>query len=141
MNIGLVAACSQMLAVPAPARLLYVSPLFVKASRYASRAYPAWFILSAAHGLLDPDSVVTPVNFALTRLHKEDRHVWGIRVFEQLKRRGIEDETFVLHAGGDFAEALSGFLTIVQPLWGMSIGQQLQWYNEELREFATDDGT
>jgi hypothetical protein len=60
LDVGLV-ACSRLKADrPAPARELYVSPLFRAARAYAERRHGPgrWFILSAHHGLVDPDTVL-----------------------------------------------------------------------------------
>src|SRR3546814_2674569 len=43
---------------PAPARDLYASPWFQKARAYVERQGGAWFILSAKHGLIAPETVI-----------------------------------------------------------------------------------
>lgn len=53
-TVGLVGCTSQKLKRPAPARELYVSSLFKKASAFAERSCDRWYVLSAKHGLLHP---------------------------------------------------------------------------------------
>jgi hypothetical protein len=70
MDIGLV-ACSRLKADrPLPARELYVSPLFRAARAYAERRYGSecWLILSAKHGLVDPETVLAPYDVTLRQL-------------------------------------------------------------------------
>lgn len=54
--VGLVACSSQKLQHPAPARELYVSALFTKASAYAEQSCDRWYVLSAKHGLVRPET-------------------------------------------------------------------------------------
>ncbi len=128
MIVGLVACCKQKLAGPAPARQVYTSALFRKASGYCEARYDSWFILSAKHGLVAPDQTIEPYDCTLPRQKRTDRRAWGLRVVEQIKERGLERATFFFHAGRAYAEPLAGFLTCSFPLKGMGIGRQLAWY-------------
>jgi hypothetical protein len=58
--VGLVGCSKRKLAQPAPAALLYASPLFRLAARYCAASCGRWFVLSARHGLLAPDEAVAP---------------------------------------------------------------------------------
>ena len=66
-TVGLVACASQKLQRPAPARELYVSQLFKKASAYAGLTCDRWYILSAKHGLVHPDTVLEPTGIPTLR--------------------------------------------------------------------------
>jgi hypothetical protein len=54
---------------PAPARELYVSQLFEKASAYATAARDRRYVLSAKHGLVQPDTVLEPYDVRLGARH------------------------------------------------------------------------
>src|SRR4051794_5113257 len=56
-SITLVACCGPKLGSPARAADLYVSQLFKKVRTYVERR-GRWFILSARHGLVDPNTVI-----------------------------------------------------------------------------------
>src|SRR3546814_2942975 len=56
--VFLVACVAAKLDRPAPARDLYASPWFQKARAYVERQGGAWFILSAKHGLIAPETVI-----------------------------------------------------------------------------------
>lgn len=58
--VGLVGCASQKLKRPVPARELYVSQLFKKASAYAELTCDRWFVLSAMHGLVHSETVLEP---------------------------------------------------------------------------------
>ena len=56
-EIGLVSCTKTKLEQPAPPAELYApSPLFSKARQYCEQNHDDWFILSAKHYLLEPDS-------------------------------------------------------------------------------------
>ena len=57
-KIALVACVSRKTPRPLPAQDLYVSDWFRKASAYARRVADEWYILSAKHGLVSPDTVI-----------------------------------------------------------------------------------
>ena len=69
-----------------PARYLYTSPWFVKARRYVEARSGEWFILSAEHGLIDPDQVIAPYERTLNKMKKADRVAWGQGVCDALER-------------------------------------------------------
>src|ERR1700722_4703764 len=53
---------------PSPARDLYQSDWFPKARCYVEAIGCAWFILSAKHGLIHPDDVISPYEQTLTTM-------------------------------------------------------------------------
>ena len=72
MRIGIVACSKTKLATPAPAKDLYTSPLFKAARAYCERTYDRWFILSALHGLVEPETVIEPYDVTLARMTAAD---------------------------------------------------------------------
>lgn len=88
VSIGLVACAATKAAAPAPARLLYRSELFRRASAYAARTYDHWLILSAQHYLLHPDELVAPYDRSLAGMRKADREHWAALVESALRCGG-----------------------------------------------------
>ncbi len=133
-TIGLVGCCRRKLAEAAPALELYTSPLFRLASLYCTLSCHAWFILSARHGLVDPQQVLVPYDVTLHELGPAGRVAWALQVQEQLGKRGLLNagHRFVLHAGRVYAEPLLPYLEAEQPLRGLAIGQRLAWYRRQL---------
>ena len=64
-SIVLVSCAAQKQETPMRAADLYTSPLFRRAREYAEAHGGAWFILSALHGLLDPERTTAPYEFTL----------------------------------------------------------------------------
>lgn len=137
-NVGLVACAKTKLCVPAPARDLYQSALFKRASAYCDRTYDRWYILSAKHGLLQPDRVIEPYDKTLKTMRKEERQRWADMVFEQISAANPPDATYYFHAGQRYREFLIRRVTGALPFEGLGIGKQLAWYDAAERASAAN---
>lgn len=131
----LVGCVKEKLAVPAPARDLYVSTLFRKERQYAELSGLPWFILSAEHGLVAPDEWLAPYERYLPDTPPSFRQAWGTWVVERLAllAGGLDRKTIEIHAGSAYVDALRGGLTskgasLREPLAGLGMGQRLAWY-------------
>jgi hypothetical protein len=123
MTTVLIGCTKEKLPAEAPARELYQGRLFLASVQYAEAIGARWFVLSAAHGLVDPDAVIEPYDVALARLNAADRETWRSTVAVQLKRHVPETETLVVLAGREYA----GWRELVphaveEPLVGLSVG-------------------
>ena len=119
----------------AKARDLYCSPLWQGRRSYAEVSGLPWLILSAKYGLVDPESMIRPYDLALGDLRANQQRAWGERVVGSLQGRfgSLEGETFEVHAGAPYRDAIRAPLTqrgadITEPLAGVSQGRQPQWY-------------
>ena len=130
MRVGLVACAKTKLAHPAPARELYASQLFRLASAYCADHYDAWYVLSAAHGLVHPETVLAPYDLTLATFGWVGRHDWAVGVREHLLRLHPAHETaFYAHAGRLYCAPLQAAGLVVVPcLEGLQIGHRLRWY-------------
>jgi hypothetical protein len=129
MNIALIGCTRQKLGYPCPAHQLYSpSSLFRKARAYCERHYDAWYVLSAKHHLVHPDTVIAPYDLTLRDMSAAERRVWGRRVSKQLQALG--DHVFYGHAGRLYLENLAG-IQLVNVLEGYTIGKRLRWYNQQ----------
>ena len=130
LEVGLV-ACSRLNGDrPLSARELYVSPLFRAARAYAERRYGRWFILSARHGLVDPDQMLAPNDLSLRQLTAAEREVWGDRVGAELTDRFPAATVLWFHAGALYRDAIAPVVAhqVRAPLACLAIGQPLAWY-------------
>jgi hypothetical protein len=137
LRVGLVGCASQKLQRPAPARELYVSQLFRKASAYAEATCDRWYILSAKHGLVHPDTVLKPYDVRLGTNHPSTPPIrqWADRVREQLDTElaALNDVTLITLAGEQYRTAVRGVPWPVEvPMQGLGIGQQLGWLTGRL---------
>jgi hypothetical protein len=106
--------------------------LFIKARAYVERSSSPWFILSAEHGLLDPEAVVAPYEKTLNDLGVRERREWARKVIGEMDRRLPRCEEIVVFAGARYREFLTDYLAtrakrVVVPLEGLRIGEQLSW--------------
>lgn len=136
---GRQACAAGKLARPAPARELYTSQLFRKASTYAEAHSDHWYILSALHGLVAPEAVLEPYEVKLGHKSGPPIWEWASRVAAQLETEleGVEDRVELLVLAG---EQYRTFLARCSwparvPMAGMGIGQQLGYLTAEIRGF------
>jgi hypothetical protein len=79
-RIALVSCTATKLPRATPARDLYRGTWFSLARAWAETFADRWYILSAQHGLVNPDRVIAPYDAALTRQSSEERTAWAVRV-------------------------------------------------------------
>ena len=139
-EIGLVSCVKTKRDELATPKNLYTSDYFEKMRSYAEQHHDDWWILSAKHGLLDPDGEpIEPYNETLTGARVAKKREWSEKVAEQLddERLLTEETTLVLHAGKDYYEELLPLIedsgvTIEIPTEGLYIGEKKAWYKERL---------
>lgn len=149
MRVGLVSCVKSKQSSPAPARELYTSALFRGARRAVETTCEAWFVLSARHGLLDPDTVVEPYDDTLRTASRSRRRRWSREVLEQLRQQldGLGDHVFELHAGRSYYDhgLASGLqeagATVVIPTEGLPLGRKLAYYAERRENRAAGAST
>jgi len=129
-TIALVSCVKAKRPAPSPARDLYTSHLFRALRGYAEAIADRWFILSAEHGLVDPDRVLVPYDRTLNKMPKRERDAWaGVR--HQIAEEVPDHAEIIILAGTRYREGLEeplrvlGF-TVTVPLKGLPIGKQLQ---------------
>jgi hypothetical protein len=137
-TVVLVGCVSKKQNVRATAKDLYSSALWRKRRAYAEKSGQPWLILSAFHGVVDPDSKLDPYDLALADLPIRERRAWGVSVVQSLEAvlGSVDDVTFEIHAGTPYRASIEPLLTshgatVVCPVAGLSIGQQLAWYGRQ----------
>jgi hypothetical protein len=132
----------------AKAKDLYTGPLF-KARRKAAEASGArWFIVSALHGLVDPETVLEPYDVRLgddaprgTMFQPTRRNAiaaWGRGVTAALAALVDGRADIELHAGKDYRDGIAAahaafVASITAPAAGLGVGQQLAFYKNQTR--------
>jgi hypothetical protein len=124
---------------PAPAMDLYTSPIFMRRRAYAERLGVPWYVVSAEHGLLRPDTVVAPYDRALATQSSDYRSAWGAWVAARLRLEigRLAGAVVEVHAGDAYVRALapalaSSGICVNTPLADLRLGQQLAWYDRQL---------
>jgi hypothetical protein len=132
-TIALVACVKTKANQPRPARDLYVSDWFVKASAYAEKVADAWYILSAKHGLVGPNEMAAPYEKTLKQMPVAERRAWADQVFQDLCAVAVKPgDRIVILAGKDYrehlVEPLQAFGCRVEiPMEGLRFGNQKSW--------------
>lgn len=140
-EIGLVSCVKSKRDEPAVPKDLYTSPYFRKMRRFAEAEHDDWWILSAKHGLLDPDGdPIEPYEETLTTATSAEREIWAEEVLRTMREERLVEKPVVLviHAGKAYTEPLLRMLQsidtveIENPTAGLAIGERMSWYNERL---------
>ena len=135
-RIGLVGCVKEKRRTAAAAKDLYTSTLFMGRRRAVEQSCEQWFVLSALHGLLDPEQRVEPYDVTLNTMGRDERRRWAAGVVQALQRRlgTLQGHHFELHAGANYLEfGLIDALTqhggtVSWPTRGVPMGKQLQYY-------------
>lgn len=122
------------------AKYLYNSPLFRLAFEHARRQCDRVYILSAKHGLLDPNTKIRSYDVSLSTISPGERRAWAKRVARQLVRKEKGPAYFFFFCGSAYADELVWELRrrgisrqyVRTPLEGMGIGRQIQWHKKSL---------
>jgi hypothetical protein len=142
-RVVLVGSSGETATTPRPAAELFESPGFVAARERAARSGHRWFVVSARHGLLDPDDVVGPFDDQLGDRSLGYRVAWGEWVAAQLaERMWLSGVVVEVHGGVDFAQPLR------QPLGRRGAGVELalprMWQqpreDDDIDDIPDDDG-
>lgn len=137
--IALVACVSKKKNYVDKAENLYDSVWFRKASEYAKRKVESWFILSAKHGVLNPEDEIAPYTQTLKEMKKDYKLKWAERVKNQLDKIISQGDTVIILAGNEYRKLLLDFFNekgckVEIPLKGLRIGEQLNWLKQEIKK-------
>jgi hypothetical protein len=137
VRVALVGCAKNKRSEAAPARELYLGPLFRAALAYAELSAEEAYVASAFHGLVALDQVIGPYDRSIDDLKKKERLPWGDRVIGALAARfpGLRPELLILAGAGyhvplHVAAVMRGWTT-VSPLAGLPVGKRLRWLKNE----------
>jgi hypothetical protein len=133
--IVLVSCSKRKLANPAPARLLYCSPCFEKVRDVVEAKGARWFVLSAKHGLVAPETQVAPYYLTLNQVGIAERRAWASGVLQAMLAQVVDEQHVVIFAGRLYREFLEeplrhGGMTVTVPMEGLRQGEQLAWLSQ-----------
>lgn len=124
------------------AKNLYTSDLFKKAWTYAnSIKHDDIYILSAKHGLLNPDTEIEPYDVTLNTMKSKDKQSWVDMVMQQFQAEGIDlnNTHFIFLAGKAYCDPLiktKKFPHHERPYDGCKgIGYILQFLNNKIKNY------
>lgn len=135
MKVVLISCVSTKLEKKAPARDLYISPLFRMNYAYAESLNPdALYILSAKHGLVHPDTIIEPYNETLNTMKSHHVKDWALDVIDQMEGKiDFRNDEIIFLAGDKYRKFLQPLCRNAKvPLEGLGIGKQLGWLKKKL---------
>jgi len=138
-RLTLIGCSALKLPYAAKARDLYQGQLFKASVRYADAHDHAWAILSAEHGLVDPDGLLEPYDVRLSG-NRELQRAWARSVDLQLLDCFPHLTQTTLLAGAQYRVELAPLLqvrgiVVTAPLQSLGIGQQ----KAKLRQMLSPD--
>ncbi|MEK4427690.1 DUF6884 domain-containing protein [Paenibacillus sp. FSL M7-0802] len=140
-SIALISCGKNKLPENAAAKDLYIGDLFKKAKKYSEKHHDQYYILSALHELLGPETSIDPYNYTLNDLSKEQIISWSNNVYKQIiESIGENDKVEIsIYAGDKYRKYLVPLLEqhgikVNIPLKGLGIGQQLSWFKNNIGE-------
>jgi hypothetical protein len=106
------------------------------------RTCDAWYVLSAKHGLVEPDRILEPYEQTLKNASRQERREWSRRVVRELRQRvGSLDGTVAeIHAGDEYRAygLVDGLIAegaqVEVPVAGLPLGKQLAFYRQRARK-------
>jgi len=137
MKIALISCSKSKLNMECKARILYSpSILFTKARNHVESSFSIYYILSAKHGLLDPDKIIKPYDKSLFNLTNKERKDWANLVCKEIIEKHPNLKYVDIYAGKLYRVHLIKLLEkhgikCNVPLQGLGIGQQLNFYKTE----------
>ena len=137
-RIGLVGCVKGKASGARAAKDLYVSTLFLGRRSYVERSCVEWWILSAEHGLVHPDTVLAPYDVTLKDVSRPARRLWSAGVLTAIDERVAPDagDIFEIHAGVEYRDfgLVKGLYSlscgVEIPTEGMRLGPQLRFYKQ-----------
>lgn len=135
MKIYLVSCVSKKQNGIHAAKDLYCSDLFKKSRKYVEQQLEKddkWFILSAEHGLLNPETQVEKYDKTLNKMRISERRNWANRVISALAKEITPSTEIIFLAGKNYTEFLTKWLNsnnirYTDLLKGKKIGERLSF--------------
>ncbi len=124
-----------------PAGDVYTSTLWQYRQAYAESHGRPWYIVSAKHGLLAPDTWIEQYDLSLADLSASERREWSLRVLHDLMAEvpGLYGKTIEIHAGKIYSEyglekgLREAGAVVRRPLEHVvGLGRQYIWYREHM---------
>lgn len=132
VDLCLVSCVKSKRSSAAAAKDLYISDWFIKARRVVEMEGWKWFVLSAKHGLLDPEEEVAPYEKTLNTMGAEERRFWASEVWKALEPHLAGVRSVVFFAGKKYREHLEPRLRdrgieVRVPMERLRNGEQRAW--------------
>ncbi|MBK9145145.1 MAG: hypothetical protein IPM23_21845 [Candidatus Melainabacteria bacterium] len=121
----------------AKAEEMYTGDLFRSSFEYARTRHPgaSIYILSAKHGLLEPEEEIAPYDESLAEKTGAEQRIWSDKVLNQLEKvADLERDTFIILAGKIYRRHICKHIRNYKlPLEGKRQGEQLRFLKKQVK--------
>lgn len=134
-RIGFISCASAKRDRAMPARDLYTSWLFRGARNVVETTCDRWYILSALHGVIDPDTIIAPYDYTLKGATVHERRAWADATWPAVESLLNHGDVVEVYAGRDYLgygleeRILNMGVRIHDPLAGLKLGYRLSWFS------------
>jgi hypothetical protein len=123
------------------AKELYNSPWFHKVLSIVEKMGDEWHIISAEHGLLDPNQIISDYDTTLLKMRKYEREEWAEKVLQKFLPKVKSGDKVIMLAGKYYREFLEEALirkgvTIEVPTKHLTTGKQLEWLDQQRKLYS-----
>ena len=129
----------------------YCSPLFLKSKQWAENRGFDYAILSAKHGILEPDEKIGDYDLTLNEITPKQKKQWASEVFRLGQRGAMQPHSsernkikgpdkWIILAGAAYTQPLKNHIKnnsiswdmeIEEPLKGLQVGERLAYLKED----------
>lgn len=89
---------------------LYTSERFNLSKKIAEKYAKTWFILSAKHGLIEPDKLVTPYDRTITDFSVDEKKEFISNVINQITKLELTNKRLIFLTDPDYTDEIVNFL-------------------------------
>jgi hypothetical protein len=134
-TVVLVSCVKSNLSHSAPARALYTSNWFRKVRTIVEASGARWFVLSALHGLVTPETEIAPYDYTLNTVGIAERKAWATCVLDKLLPEMAGEKRVVIFAGQRYREFLveplrKRGIKVEVPMANLARFKQLAWLSD-----------
>lgn len=116
---------------------LYTSQRFKLSKKIADKYAKKWFILSAKHGLIRPDSVIAPYDFTINDLSINEKQNYFSKIIDQIRKLNLTNSRLIFLTDPDYTnevinslnnscrDIISPFSQIKKEMWTNYLSQLL----------------
>lgn len=140
-RVGLVSCSKLKRTSPCSARELYsASSTFRMSAQIIERTCDSWYVLSALHGVLEPQTVISPYDEPLGLPVRSA--LWATLVRGRLLELHDPKTTqYLVLAGRRYAAVTDGFPHVEEPLRGLGTGLRRRWLARKLAQLDACSGS
>lgn len=131
-NVFLITCTKAKADKPLPAKDLYISNTFILSRKIAEKYGDIWFIISAKHGLLNPEKIISPYDLDIQTLSKTNQNQWADKIAYSLSCLVNNDDHIIFLGDNGYYDILNDKcrgkgVNLINPLSNKSDNEKNVW--------------